>query len=83
MSKAAPILEAILEEIELRLIEIAQAQASDSEINAGGNGYNSSEAGGYFHDFVETINLLLEDDQKLEFPEAADLEEEESDGYED
>lgn len=70
--KAEHILDGILAVITTNLKEIAEAQSSDSEVDARGNSYNSTEAGGYFHAFVEEINEILPDELKLEFPVVED-----------
>jgi len=65
---AERILDGIIAVINSNLKDIAEAQAVDGEVDAAGNSYNSSEAGGYFHAFVDEINQILPEDQQIEFP---------------
>jgi hypothetical protein len=74
--KVDQVLDGILAVASTYLKEIAEAEALDCEVDAGGNSYNVTEAGGFFRAFIEEINDILPEDQRIEFPEVESNEDE-------
>ncbi len=82
IDNAEETLKNILDVMQSILYDVNDAMDNDSQIDAGGNGYNACEAGGFFKAFCEEVQDFLPEEFKFDLDSGNVEEDEESEDIE-